>query len=307
MVDNGSLDQSQTLVEKYRFTNYQLIQNKHNLGFAEANNQGYEKARGGLILLLNNDTEVSPDLLDILVSKIQSNSGIGVVQPKILIMDRPDHLDSVGSFLTKTGFLQHVGYLKRDTEEYQREREIFSAKGACMLIKKEVIKKTGLFDREYVSYLEETDFCWRVWLAGYKIIYYPKAFIYHKVGFTSKKLNQLSVNYHAFKNRLATLFKNLGFMNLLFIGSVHLITILALSLYYLLRLHPKESVVIWRAIGWNLTHLVELVKKRNRVQKIIRLKSDSVIFKSIMQRCDYKDMLDHFLRSQKMLSGQHEV
>ena len=121
----------------------QLIQNKHNLGFAEANNQGYEKARGGLILLLNNDTEVSPDLLDILVSKIQSNSGIGVVQPKILIMDRPDHLDSVGSFLTKTGFLQHVGYLKRDTEEYQREREIFSAKGACMLIKKEVIKKTG--------------------------------------------------------------------------------------------------------------------------------------------------------------------
>lgn len=302
VVDNASTDGSvQSLPDCH------LIQNQKNLGFAQANNQGYGIAKGKYLLLLNNDTKVEPDFLVKLVDVLENNNEAAVVQPKILLMDKPDYLDSVGSFLTWTGFLQHVGYLKKDTQEYSHKQEIFSAKGACILIKKEIIDKVGLFDPDYVSYLEETDFCWRVWLAGNKILYYPRAVIYHKVGFTSKRLSQLSVNYHAFKNRLATLFKNLNFLNLLLIGSLHLILVSSLSFYYLLLLRPKEFVVIWRAVGWNLIHLPELIRKRRLVQKIIRRRSDRVIFNSIMQRFDSRAMFGHFFRFQRTLSDLHEV
>lgn len=228
------------------------------------------------------------------------------MQPKIHIMDNPALLDTVGSYLTYTGFLQHVGFLEKDSSVYNKERIIFSAKGACLLTRKDIINKIGLFDNNYGSYFEETDFCWRVWLLGYKIIYYPKAEIYHKVGFTSKKQNQGEVNYNSFKNRIATLFKNLGTKNLFIIGLAHLIIIINLSLYYFLTLRFKNANMIWRAIWWNIKNLKKNISKRNFVQKI-RAKSDEEIFKSILKKFDYKRMFSHFLRSEKMLAGKHSV
>ncbi len=66
-----------------------------------------------------------------------------------------------------------------------------------MLIRKDLIEKIGLFDGDFGSYFEESDFCYRVWLYGYKVLYYPESFIYHKVGFSSKKQNQFIVNYNS--------------------------------------------------------------------------------------------------------------
>ncbi len=297
VVDNGSTDGTQRRA---------TIKNKKNLGFAKANNQGYKKAKGEYVLLLNNDTKVEKALLSKLVARIEKTPEIGIIQPKIKIMADPTLLDSVGSFLTRTGFLQHFGLLAKDSKSYDREISIFSAKGACILIRREVIEKVGLFDPDYISYMEETDFCWRVWLAGYKILYYPKAEILHRVGFSSKRQNQLVVNYHSFKNRLTTLFKNLNGFNLILVGGVHLVIILGISVYYLICLRPKESTMIWRAIFWNLAHLPSLVSKRTKVQ-LLRTKTDRQIFEEIMKPINWREMLGHFRRSERMLAGQHEV
>ncbi|OGM30579.1 hypothetical protein A2630_02300 [Candidatus Woesebacteria bacterium RIFCSPHIGHO2_01_FULL_44_10] len=297
IVDNGSVDGTQK---------HATIRNKENLGFAAANNQGVKNAKGRYVLLLNNDTKVKSDFLTKLVARIEKDESIGVIQPKILIMDKPTHLDSVGSFLTRTGFLQHYGYLARDAREYSREMPIFSAKGACMLVRREVIEKVGLFDEAYVSYLEETDFCWRVWLAGWKILYYPEAQILHKVGMTSKRLNQIAVNYHSFKNRLATLFKNLSGFDLILIGGTHLVIILILSFYYLARFRFREVVMIWRALFWNLSHLSDLLAKRSAAQKLRKV-SDRELFRVILKPLDWKSMSGHFLRSERMLGGKHKV
>lgn len=104
VVDNGSSDGTEKLA---------VIKNKTNRGFAVANNQGYEKARGKYLLLINNDTLVQPDLLDVLVKKGENNPALSVLQPKIRIMDKPDYLDNAGSFLTRIGFLHHWGFLAR--------------------------------------------------------------------------------------------------------------------------------------------------------------------------------------------------
>lgn len=297
VVDNGSTDGTQKSAN---------VKNKKNVGFAVANNQGYKKSKGKYILFLNNDTLVTPNLLSKLVARAEKDGELGIVQPKILVMDKPSHLDSVGSFLTITGFLQHLGYLAKDSSKYDHEMFIFSAKGACMLVRSEVIEKTELFDEAYISYMEETDFCWRVWLAGYKVLYYPKVQILHKVGMTSKRLSQTKVNYHSFKNRIAMLIKNLSMVNLVLIGGLHFILVVGLSFYYLLLFRFKEARIVWRALIWNIVNFPATVLKRSRVQKM-REVSDRELFKIILKPINVKEMVSHFVRSERMLSGKHAV
>lgn len=309
VVDNGSTDGSPALVSNFRSpgVKVKIIKNKTNVGFAGANNQGYEAARGELILLLNNDTKVDPYLIAKLVDRINKDSSLAVVQPKVKIMSDPAILDSAGSFLTATGFLEHWGYLSKDGKEFDREKYIFSAKGACMLIRKEVIDKVGLFDSDYGSYMEETDFCWRVWLAGYKILYYPETFILHKVGFTSKRQNQVTVNYHSFKNRIATLIKNLSFGSLFSVFLPHIVLVAGLCVYYFLTLRFSQSAMVFNAVIWNVKNIGNTFAKRKKVQGEIRKVSDNEIFKYIKKPVDYKGMFSHFVRAEKMLGGKHSV
>lgn len=287
VVDNGSTDGTQELA---------TIKNKENLGFANGNNQGYEKSHGKYIWLLNNDTLVKPDTLTTMVKYLDQNPKVAVIQPKIRIMDKPELLDNAGSFLTRSGFLEHRGYLQHDGQEYNQVRDIFSAKGACMLIRKAVIEKVGLFDPDFGSYFEETDFCWRVWLTGYKIRYYPLTEILHKVGYTSKRMDPVGTNYASFKNRLCSLIKNLEYKNF-YVIIIHLILIKALAIYYLLRLQFDKSMMVWRAIWWNVVNLNNTLRKRNFVQKL-RTKSDSEIFETILVPWNAKGMFTHFRRAE---------
>lgn len=278
VVDNASIDGSDKYTGKKKLT---LIKNSSNLGFATGNNQGFAKSKGDYILLLNNDTKVPPDFLDILVDKLEKDKSIAAVQPKIYLMDEKELLDNCGSFLTRIGFLEHWGFFKKDSEEFNKEKIIFSAKGACMLIRRRVVEEVGLFDDAFGSYFEETDFCWRVWMAGYKIIYYPKTFIFHKLAYSAKRMNPFTVNYHSFKNRIASLIKNLGLIDLIIILPIHILVLKILVLYYLLKGRFGEAKIIFKAIFWNIFNLPQILIKRFEVQKM-RKRTDSQIFKFIL-------------------------
>jgi len=295
VVDNGSTDGSLLEIRKLQIPNVKLhiMRNKKNLGFAPANNQGVKVAKGKYVLLLNNDTKVTPDLLDVLVGKMEIEKDLGVVQPKIFLMDKEGYLDNAGSYLTRTGLLQHWGYMAKDGKEYSQEREIFSAKGACMLIRRTVIDEVGLFDADFGSYFEETDFCWRVWLSGARVVYYPAAHIYHKVGFTSRKMDQVRVTLVSTRNRISSLFKNLGDINLMLIFLPHVVFILVLGFYYLIRFQFKKAWMMWGAVLWNMVYLQKLIVKRLRVQRM-RLKRDDEIFEKTMRPVDLGEMFGHF-------------
>lgn len=272
LVDNGSVDGSVEFVRQ-NFPWIKIVQNKENLGFAEANNIGYQNSKGEYILFLNNDTTVEPNFLTILVKEIEINKDIGGLQPKILQMDNPQKLDCVGGFLTASGILYHFGYGKNaDNPKYSKKIEIFSAKGAAILFRREVLEKVGLFDKDFFAYFEETDLCHRVWVAGYKIIYIPDAVIYHKGKGTAKRIGEASIAFHSFKNRINSYLKNLGTAELLKILPLHLcLCEIGAIFYYLFWKRDSDLfLAIQKAIIWNIQHLGETLKKRREVQKDIR-------------------------------------
>lgn len=295
IVDNGSVDQSQAQYKNFPklVSKTKLINNGSNLGFAPANNQGVKIARGKYVLLLNNDTKVPKNFLGPLIEKMETEIDIGALQPKILLMDRKNLLDNAGSFLTSSGFLEHWGFLRRDGREFNVERAIFSAKGACLLTRKKIIDQVGLFDDDFVSYFEETDFCWRVWLLGFRVIYYPQSFIYHMLGQTSKKMNQYYINYNSFKNRLCSLSKNLETKNLWTIFLLHLAIYFGLIGFYLVKLELKKANMIWQSVIWNLVHFKTTASKRQLVQRWRKI-SDEQLFAQVMHSTNLLDMLSHF-------------
>lgn len=296
LIDDCSIDNSfEEAIKNKGILKLNGFKNKKNLGFVGANNEGLKYSTGEYILLLNNDTKVSKNLLSVLVDKMENDPKIGAVQPKIKMMDNQDILDNAGSFLTRTGFLIHWGFGKKDSKEFDTKKIIFSAKGACLMTRREIINKIGLFDQDFVSYMEESDFCWRVWLAGYTIYFLPQTYIYHKLGFSYSKLSPEVVNYNSFKNRILSSYKNLETKNLLLILVPHLIIILTLSLYYLLRLQFSKSGMIIGAIVWNIKNIKISTRKRKVVQEM-RVISDDKLFKQVMRKFNFKEMFAHFLK-----------
>ncbi len=300
VVDNASTDKSEDLPAKYKqIKSIQYIKNEKNLGFAPANNQGLKLAKGEFVLLLNNDTKVTPEFLSELVGRLMQDPKIAVIQPKIFLYDNPGYLDNAGSYLTKIGFLKHWGFMKKDGPEFNQETEIFSAKGACMLIRKSaILKAEGLFDEEFFSYFEESDFCWRIWLSGYKIIYYPQAVIYHKLGYTIRRLNVVKLNYHYYKNRICSLIKNLEFRNLLFIGTVHLFISLGIITAFLVTFKFHNASMVAKGIIWNLLNLPKTLQKRRDIQKRRKV-SDKEIFNRLGKSIEWFKYLEDFRRVSK--------
>src|SRR5476651_2196887 len=97
VVNNGSSDDSAEFVKK-KHPKFRLLDVQPNRGFAGGNNYGVNKAKGKYVLLLNNDTKVSPGLLEPLVDLMEKDQSIGVVQPQMRNMIRPDCNDAVASF-----------------------------------------------------------------------------------------------------------------------------------------------------------------------------------------------------------------
>jgi len=276
LVDNGSTDATASVISpsaSLGASNFKVIRNKKNLGFCVGNNQAAKVARGKYILLLNNDTEVTPNFLAILVRDLENGDSIGVVQPKIRQLLKKDKLDACCSFLTSTGFLYHYGYSQKQSDKkYNKRLFMYSAKGACFLTRKSLIDRIGLFDEDYFAYFEETDFCYRVWLSGFKVLYEPSAEIFH-LGGPDREVSSI-IQFHSYKNRIATYIKNFETNALFSIFSVHIFMCLCISIAYLVRGKFLYSCAIVSAIIWNIVNIKKTIKKRNVLQKKIRVVSD---------------------------------
>ncbi len=204
VVDNNSVDGSVEMV-KEKFPFVKLLVNRNNLGFAKANNQAIEQARGEYILLLNPDTVVEDDTFEKVINFMDRHPDAGGLGVKML--------DGSGKFLPEskrglptpaTAFYKifglsalfphsrrfsryHLGYLDED-----RIHAVDVLAGAFMLLRKSVLDKTGLLDEIFFMYGEDIDLSYRITQAGYKNYYFPKTRIIHYKGESTKKS---SVNY----------------------------------------------------------------------------------------------------------------
>ncbi len=214
VADNASQDRSVDWL-RATYPEIRIIRHPENWGFCKGNNEAIRQTSGDYVLLLNNDVEVEPDWLQLLVSRIGSNPRIAAVQPKLLQYGQRSRFEYAGG---SGGYLDRLAYpftrgrlfgtLESDTGQYDDARPIFWATGAALLLRRAALEKVGLLDESFYLHMEEIDLCWRLARAGYAVFVEPASVVYH-IGGSSLPHGHPDKIYYNFRNSLLMLYKNL--------------------------------------------------------------------------------------------------
>jgi GT2 family glycosyltransferase len=194
IIDNGSEEKSKIKEQISKLQSKKqrarLIENKGNLGFAKAVNQGIKAAKGKFILLLNSDTLINRGSINRLVAFAQRTPGAGVVGARLLNPDgsvQPScyHFPSV-----KNAIIAYWCDGKNLLDKYAPETIslVDAVIGGAFLITPKALSAVGLFDERYFMYFEDLDYCRRVWEKGLTVYYFPEAEVIHYHGASGKNL-----------------------------------------------------------------------------------------------------------------------
>jgi GT2 family glycosyltransferase len=211
VIDNNSSDNSVVYLQ-HAFSSIQFIANDENIGFAKACNQGISLAKGDHILFLNPDTIVPEDCFKKCIAFFAEHKDAGALGIKML--------DGSGKFLkeskrsfpspktslyklfglsklfphSKTFSKYHLGNLDEN-----KDHEVDVLAGAFMMVRKEVLERTGGFDEVFFMYGEDVDLSYRILKAGYKNYYFSGSSIIHFKGESTRKgsLNYVLLFYNA--------------------------------------------------------------------------------------------------------------
>jgi GT2 family glycosyltransferase len=193
VVDNNSTDGTMEFLVQ-NFPSIITLKLDKNYGFAKPNNTAAKIAKGDFLVFLNNDTEVTPNFLTELVQVLVGNDQIGICQSLLL---KPDgEIDSSGDFIDT------IGVVYNSKEPIDKIREISSARGASMIIRKKLFLDLEGFDEKFFVSFEDVDLGWRTWIMGYKVVINPKSIVYHHGGKTHGSIKD-EISFHGLKNQLS--------------------------------------------------------------------------------------------------------
>lgn len=218
VVDNGSTDGSLEMIRE-KFPNVEFLVSDTNKGFSGGYNLGIRKAMlwgAEFVLIINNDTLV-PDgkLILRLLATFVKDRRIGLVSPKILFAPGFEfHKEKYqkgdighvvwyggGSFDWNNVQSVHRGIDQVDRGQFNKVEEVEFGCACCLLIRREVFDRIGMFDESMFAYFEDNDFLVRAKKAGFKIFYNGRTFIYHKVSRTAGIGSKIT-DYYTTRNRL---------------------------------------------------------------------------------------------------------
>lgn len=213
VVDNGSIDSSiLKLTNLKKKINFEIISLNVNAGFSAGNNIGIQYAvqkKADYVLLLNNDTLVTPEFLTKLIKFHESVKQCDVSIGKIYYASEPQKIWYAGGSINfVTGHITHERYGKTDSTNIEDiPRKVTFATGCCMCMKMSTIKDVGLMDEDYFLYEEDSDYCCRLAKLGKHIYYIPTSVIYHKVSASTGKTPPLT-QYYTARNHFMLIRKN---------------------------------------------------------------------------------------------------
>jgi GT2 family glycosyltransferase len=254
--DMASQINPETVFNPSLYPHTRLLHSNKNLGFAGGNNWGIRMAKGDFVFIVNNDTELTPDILQKLILPFNENTGVGVVCPKIKYFDNRSIIQYAGFRRMNpfTGRTSTVGDGAVDEGQYEIPGPTYGAHGCAMMVKKEVIEKTGMFPEKFFLYYEEWDWSVRIQNAGYLIWYQPAATIYHKESRSVGRENPLKVYYHT-RNRILFMRRNSDLFHLFsFILFFTFFTIPKSVFTFMKNGQMKELKWFLKGIGYNLIH-----------------------------------------------------
>ena len=201
VIDNASSDGSADMIVA-EFPEFILIRNSENRGFAAANNQGFEVARGRHVLLLNTDTLIHGNVLPASVAWLDTDSEVGAMGCRVLNTDGSVQLTCSMYPSILNLLLQLFGFSKFSYPQFfgrhimkpwlrDSEKEVEVISGCYLLVRRAVIEQIGRLDEGFFFFGEETDWCKRMRDAGWRLMFAPVGEITHHGSISARKLNHL--------------------------------------------------------------------------------------------------------------------
>ncbi len=230
-----------------------LLKSKKNLGFAGGNNWGMRQAKGEYLFIVNNDTEVTPNLLTNLVRPFLENEEIGVTCPKIKYFSNPNVIQYAGfnAMNVYTGRVTSIGLMEEDLGQYDLSKFTSGAHGCAMMVKREILERVGMFAEKFFLYYEEWDWSARILRAKYKIWYAADAVIYHKESLTVGKYNPIKVYYHT-RNRILYMRRNSSFFQFAVFSVIFIFFVVPKTfIHYFLKKKFIHLKYFFKGIMWN--------------------------------------------------------
>ncbi len=274
VADNASTDHSDFLAEDLirDRPDWRVIRHTENLGYCGGNNQAARSARGQYLLFLNTDTWLEPACLEHLVGEVRAAGAVAATP--LVAGYQDDVMQSAG----EAGF-DPFGLVCGPTQ-WSRRQEIFIATGPALFVESKWFNKVAGFDTQFFMYADEYDLCWRLWLAGGKIILAPSARLHHRGAVTAnpKGGEQIEENrtsdtkrFYANRNTLLVLLKNAQHLLLFLVPlQVALLGLEALAAWAVTRRwsHVRRAYVeaLWDC--WRLRrHVAAERRKVRRLRK----------------------------------------
>jgi len=256
VVDNGSkINPVPEWKEKYSHVTF--IRSETNLGFAGGNNVGIKAATGDYLFFVNNDTEFTEGLVDLLVKTLDDEIKVGIVSPKIRYFDQKEMLQYAG--YTEMNYFtcrnSCVGQFEKDNGQYDNiTGKTGFAHGAAMMIKREAINKAGMMPENFFLYYEEMDWCDHIKKAGYEVWVNMKALIYHKESVSVGKKSALK-EYFMNRNRILFIRRNANFIQRWFFYFFFILIVVPRNVIFYIKDGDTNFIkMLFKAIWWNLTN-----------------------------------------------------
>ncbi|MBI2420754.1 MAG: glycosyltransferase family 2 protein [Candidatus Levybacteria bacterium] len=219
VVDNNSSEKLNLQSKSLGKIQLEVIKNKKNLGFSGGHNIGIKHAlKNGAdyVVILNNDTYVDENFLKELLKVAEANDRNGVLSPKIYFAPGFEYhknrylKEEMGKVFWYGGgemdwanvISHHRGVDEVDKGQFDRVQQTELATGCCMLLKREVFDRVGVFDDKFFLYYEDADLTMRAKKKGFKVMYVPKSVIWHKNASSAGGSGSPLQDYYITRNRL---------------------------------------------------------------------------------------------------------
>jgi len=213
VVDNASSSNEAEMI-KIKYPSVITIRSEKNLGFSGGNNLGIHASKGEYLFFINNDTYITEDGIIHLINRMESNSKIIGVSPKIKFAFPPQAIQFAGYTPLSNITLRNelIGFNKSDTSEFNIAAPTPYLHGAAMMFKRSGINEVGVMPEIFFLYYEELDWSNQFVRAKYELWYEPTWTVYHKESQSTGQMSSLKTFYLT-RNRLLFAWRNLYGMN----------------------------------------------------------------------------------------------
>jgi GT2 family glycosyltransferase len=290
VADNNSTDDSVGFIKKF-YPQIEIVQLRKNYGFAKGYALSLPQISAQYYILLNSDVEVTPGWIEPIIELMDNDPQIAAVMPKIKSYYHREFFEYAGA---AGGFIDKYGYpfcqgmilnvLEEDKGQYDQQKEIFWASGACMFLRASAYIMTGGFDGDFFAHMEEIDLCWRLKRLGYTIFYCPDSIVYHVGGGTLPNNNPRKL-YYNYRNCLYLLFKNINKFEYVSVLLPRMMLDGLSATIYLFSGKFSFFMSVFRAHIRFYFSLKMLINKRRIFNKIIAKKSVGQIYNGSIILC----------------------